>query len=75
MQQHSRSHLLLARGSCAEFIPGCKLYAAFAGLVFYAIPSLLTAVKAGVAAAVIDLASLRNRGAFFNERISSGPEQ
>ena len=75
LQQYSRSHLPLARESCAEFIPDCNLYAASAELAFCAIASLLTAVKAGVAAAVIDLASLRNQGAFFNERISRGSEQ
>lgn len=51
-----------------------KCHAVSAELAVCAIPGLLTAVKAGVAAAVIDLASLRNRDAFFNERILRGPE-
>lgn len=74
-RNHFRSHLPLARGSCAESIPDYNLYAAFAEPAVCAIAGLLTAVKAGVAAAVIDLASLRNQDAFFNERISRGSEQ
>ncbi len=76
-QPYSRSRFALgARVMCRvhrRFT--LTLYAAFAKPAFCAIAGLLTAVKAGVAAAVIDLASLRNRGAFFNERISSGPEK
>jgi hypothetical protein len=67
--------MVMCRASNIEPIPSGCPYAVSGGLAVCTIPSLLTAVKAGVAAAVIDLASLRNRDAFFNERISRGSEQ
>lgn len=57
---------VMCRASNIEPIPAGCPYAVSGGLAVCTIPSLLTAVKAGIAAAVIDLASLWNRGTFFS---------